>query len=145
MGWYIPQGMFRSLSQSQLSKKQGKMNGMLNNSAIGQKTGKLLMKADGVVPKNMGVNVSPEPSVTREHNYDGVVPKIIGSQLRDAVTTATNLAEGKKFEDTYMQRDESNPVYDTNKPKAKLWDTIKQGMSKLPTPGSLTVKNIMNR
>ncbi len=191
------------------------MNGMLNNSAIGQKTGKLLMKKDlGVVPKNIGHNVSPEPSVTREHNYDGVtpakqngdklsrskaaygaadalseklgtkhvtdvtpkprfttnmkdfklnsperraeykrrgwaqdettsaVPKLSGRQLRDAVTTATNMAEGKKFENTYMQRDEDNPVYDTKKPKG-LWGRIQENMSKFPSPIPLTVQNIM--
>ncbi len=231
-GWYIPQDLFRSLSQSQLSKKQGKMNGMLNNSAIGQKKGKLLMKKDlGAVPKNIGHNVSPEPSVTREHNYDGVtpakqngdklstrfhklhadkdalstkpidtsaygavdavseklgtkhvtdvtpkprfttnmkdfklnsperraeytrrgwaqdettsaVPKLSGHQLRDAVTTTKNMAEGKKFEDTYMQRDEDNPVYDTKKPKG-FWGRIQENMSRFPSPVNLTVQNIM--
>ncbi len=130
-GWYIPQGMLKSLTKSQISQKAGKMTGMLNNSAVGQATGKTLF--------------SPQPSVTREHNYDGVVPKNTGRQLKDAVTTTKNMAEGKKFEDTYLQRDESNPVYDTQPKKPTFWGTIKQSMSKFPTPGSLTVKNIMNR
>ena len=55
MSWYIPQGMLKSLTKSQLSQKHGKMNGTLNNSAVGQVKGKLLM--------------SPQPVDTLLHNY----------------------------------------------------------------------------
>ena len=168
-GWYIPQDLFRSLSQSQLSKKQGKMNGMLNNSAIGQKKGKLLMKKDlGAVPKNIGHNVSPEPSVTREHNYDGVVPKNTGDTLstkpKAAYKTINALSEhlGTKPVDTSVygaadavsEKIGTTPV-DTSATETKkptLWGAFKQGMSgvrekmsKLPPPVNLTVQNIMKK
>ena len=155
--------MFRSLSQSQLSKKQGKMNGMLNNSAIGQKTGKLLMKKDlGVV------HVSPEPSVTREHSYDGVVPKNTGDTLstkpKAAYKTINALSEhlGTKPVDTSVygaadavsEKIGTTPV-DTSATETKkptLWGAFKQGMSgvrekmsKLPPPVNLTVQNIMKK
>ena len=133
MSWYIPQGMLKSLTKSQLSQKHGKMNSTLNNSAVGQVKGKLLM--------------SPQPVDTLLHNYTAdtnAVPKETGRQLKDAVTTTKNMAEGKKFEDTYMQRDESNPVYDTKKPKG-FWGTIQEKMSKLPSPVNLTVQNIMKK